>query len=132
MIELHDVHKSFGAVEVLKGITASVEKSEVVCIVGPSGSGKSTILRCINGLESYDASDILLEGARVESNAASIVAIRTRVSMVFQRFNLFPHRTAIDNVVEGPIYVKNVPRAEALERGRVLLAQVGLAEKVDA
>jgi polar amino acid transport system ATP-binding protein len=132
MIELSNVRKSFGAIEVLKGITASVEKSEVVCIIGPSGSGKSTILRCINGLESYDAGDILVEGARVESHASSIVAIRAQVSMVFQRFNLFPHRTAIDNVVEGPIYVKNVPRAEALERGRALLAQVGLAEKVDA
>jgi polar amino acid transport system ATP-binding protein len=132
MIELRNVHKSFGRVEVLKGISASVEKSEVVCIIGPSGSGKSTILRCINGLESYDAGDILVERTRVESKASSIVAVRTRVSMVFQRFNLFPHRTAIENVVEGPIYVKNEPRAEALERGRVLLARVGLAEKADA
>jgi polar amino acid transport system ATP-binding protein len=132
MIELRNVHKSFGAVEVLKGISASVEKSEVVCIIGPSGSGKSTILRCINGLESYDAGDILVEGTRVESNAASIVAIRTQVSMVFQRFNLFPHRTAIENVVEGPIYVKKAAPAEALERGRALLAQVGLSDKADA
>jgi polar amino acid transport system ATP-binding protein len=132
MIELRDVHKSFGPVEVLKGITASVEKSEVVCIIGPSGSGKSTILRCINGLESYDAGAILVDGARVENNAPSIVTIRTQVSMVFQRFNLFPHRTAIENVVEGPIYVKNEPRAEALERGRALLARVGLAEKAAA
>jgi polar amino acid transport system ATP-binding protein len=132
MIELSNVHKSFGPVEVLKGITASVEKSEVVCIIGPSGSGKSTILRCINGLESYDAGSILVDGARVENNAPSIVAIRTQVSMVFQRFNLFPHRTAIENVVEGPIYVKNEPRAEAFERGRALLARVGLAEKAAA
>ena len=132
MIELRNVHKSFGRVEVLKGISAAVEKSEVVCIIGPSGSGKSTILRCINGLESYDAGDILVEGSRVESKASSIVAVRTRVSMVFQRFNLFPHRTAIENVVEGPIYVKNEPRAEALERGGLLLARVGLAEKADA
>jgi polar amino acid transport system ATP-binding protein len=132
MIELRDVHKSFGPVEVLKGITAAVEKSEVVCIIGPSGSGKSTILRCINGLESYDAGAILVDGARVENNAPSIVAIRTQVSMVFQRFNLFPHRTAIENVVEGPIYVKNEPRAEAFERGRALLARVGLAEKAAA
>jgi polar amino acid transport system ATP-binding protein len=132
MIELRNVHKSFGRVEVLKGISASVEKSEVVCIIGPSGSGKSTILRCINGLESYDAGDILVEGARVDSHSPSIVAIRTQVSMVFQRFNLFPHRTAIENVVEGPIYVKNEPRSEALERGRALLAQVGLAEKENA
>jgi polar amino acid transport system ATP-binding protein len=132
MIELRDIHKRFGSLEVLKGITASVEKSEVVCIIGPSGSGKSTILRCINGLESYDSGDILVEGARVERDAPSIVAIRTRVSMVFQRFNLFPHRTALENVVEGPIYVKHEPRAEAFERGRALLAQVGLADKADA
>jgi polar amino acid transport system ATP-binding protein len=132
MIELRDVHKRFGANEVLKGITASVEKSEVVCIIGPSGSGKSTILRCINGLESYEAGDIRVEGARVDAHSPSIVGIRTQVSMVFQRFNLFPHRTALENVVEGPIYVKNEPRAEALERGRDLLMQVGLAEKADA
>ena len=132
MIALRDVHKSFGRLEVLKGITAAVEKSEVVCIIGPSGSGKSTILRCINGLESYDAGDIMVDGARVDSKASSVVAIRTQVSMVFQRFNLFPHRTAIENVVEGPIYVKREPRAEALERGHALLAQVGLAEKAEA
>jgi polar amino acid transport system ATP-binding protein len=132
MIELRDVHKKFGSLEVLKGITASVEKSEVVCIIGPSGSGKSTILRCINGLESYDTGDILVEGARVDSKTQSIVAIRTQVSMVFQRFNLFPHRTALENVVEGPIYVKNEPRTEALERGHALLARVGLAEKASA
>jgi polar amino acid transport system ATP-binding protein len=132
MIELNEVHKRFGPLEVLKGITASVERSEVVCIIGPSGSGKSTILRCINGLESYDAGDIQVEGTRVDSRAASIVAIRTQVSMVFQRFNLFPHRTALENVVEGPIYVKNELRAEALDRGRALLAKVGLAEKADA
>ena len=131
MIELRNVHKRFGPLEVLKGIAARVEKSEVVCIIGPSGSGKSTILRCINGLESYDAGDILVEGAQVDSRAPSIVAIRTQVSMVFQRFNLFPHRTALENVIEGPIYVKNEPRAEAIDRGRALLAKVGLAEKAD-
>jgi len=131
MIELVDVHKSFGKVEVLKGISASVAKSEVVCIIGPSGSGKSTILRCINGLESYDRGDIRIEGARVDRNARSIVSIRTQVSMVFQRFNLFPHRTALENVIEGPLYVKKEPPAEARERGRALLAQVGLADKAD-
>src|SRR3982751_6642686 len=132
MIELTDVHKSFGENEVLKGISASVQKGEVVCIVGPSGSGKSTILRCINGLESYEAGDIQVEGVRVDCNARSIVSIRTQVSMVFQRFNLFPHRTALENVVEGPIFVKREPRAEALGRGRALLARVGLAEKETA
>src|SRR5919109_4013972 len=123
MIELLDVHKSFGRNEVLRGITATVAKGEVVCIIGPSGSGKSTILRCINGLESYDRGDIRVEGARVDRNARAIVAIRTQVSMVFQRFNLFPHRTALENVIEGPIFVKKEPRARALERGRALLAQ---------
>jgi polar amino acid transport system ATP-binding protein len=131
MIELDNVHKSFGRVEVLKGITASVAKSEVVCIIGPSGSGKSTILRCINGLESYDAGDIFVEGARVDALAPSIVAIRTQVSMVFQRFNLFPHRTALENVIEGPVHVKKEPRVEALDRGHALLGKVGLADKVD-
>jgi len=129
MIELSNVHKRFGSNEVLKGITASVEKSEVVCIIGPSGSGKSTILRCINGLESYDSGEILVEGAKVDNKAPSIVAIRTQVSMVFQRFNLFPHRTALENVIEGPVYVKGEPRAAATERGRALLARVGLADK---
>ena len=113
MIELRDVHKSFGKVEVLKGITASVGKSEVVCIIGPSGSGKSTILRCVNGLESYEAGEVLVEGTRVERQTSSIQAIRTKVSMVFQRFNLFPHRTALENVIEGPIYVKREPKSSA-------------------
>ncbi|HLG79427.1 MAG TPA: amino acid ABC transporter ATP-binding protein [Bradyrhizobium sp.] len=132
MIELRDVHKRFGSHEVLKGITASVTKGEVVCIIGPSGSGKSTILRCINGLESYESGDITIEGARVDRHAPSIVAIRTQVSMVFQRFNLFPHRTALENVIEGPVFVKKENRAQAIERGRALLAQVGLADKADA
>ncbi|MXQ10738.1 amino acid ABC transporter ATP-binding protein [Microvirga makkahensis] len=132
MIELRDIRKSYGSVEVLKGITASVEKGEVVCIIGPSGSGKSTILRCINGLESYNSGEILVEGQRVDRNAPSIVSIRTQVSMVFQRFNLFPHRTVLENVIEGPVFVKKEPRKEAIERARMLLAQVGLAEKADA
>ena len=132
MIELRDVHKRFGSHEVLMGITASVTKGDVVCIIGPSGSGKSTILRCINGLESYDSGDITIEGARVDRTAPSIVAVRTQVSMVFQRFNLFPHRTALENVIEGPVFVKKEKRGLAVERGRALLAQVGLADKADA
>jgi polar amino acid transport system ATP-binding protein len=132
MIELIDVHKSFGTNHVIRGFSTTVSTGEVVCIVGPSGSGKSTILRCINGLESYDAGTITVEGLKVERASSSIVAVRTRVSMVFQRFNLFPHRTALENVVEGPIFVKREPRAQALERGRALLARVGLAEKETA
>ena len=128
-IELRDVHKSFGANHVIRGFSTTVTKGEVVCIVGPSGSGKSTILRCINGLESYDRGEISVEGLKVDRDAPSIVKVRTQVSMVFQRFNLFPHRTALENVIEGPIFVKKVPRAAALERGRALLTQVGLADK---
>ena len=131
MIEMKDVRKSYGALEVIKGIDASVAKGEVVCIVGPSGSGKSTILRCINGLERYNGGSIKVDGVKVDADAKSIAAIRTQVSMVFQRFNLFPHRTALENVVEGPIFVKGEPRAQALERGRALLESVGLADKAD-
>mgnify|MGYP001028946832 FL=1 len=132
MIELKGVRKSFGSLEVLKGIDAEISKGEVVCVIGPSGSGKSTILRCINGLERYNAGRITVDGELVDCDAPSIVSIRTQVAMVFQRFNLFPHRTALENVVEGPIYVKGEPRARALEHGRELLASVGLADKVDA
>jgi len=132
MIQLDAVHKSFGHNHVLRGIDAQVARGEVVCIIGPSGSGKSTILRCINGLESYDGGDIRVDGIRVDRAGADIKAIRTRVSMVFQRFNLFPHRTAIENVIEGPVFVKGEPRAEALERGHALLARVGLADKAQA
>src|SRR5690606_7505259 len=129
MILLKDVRKSFGKLEVLKGIDAEVSKGEVVCIIGPSGSGKSTILRCINGLERYDGGSITIDGEKVDCDAPSIVSIRTQVSMVFQRFNLFPHRTALENVIEGPVYVKKEPRSQAVERGRELLASVGLADK---
>jgi polar amino acid transport system ATP-binding protein len=132
MIELADVHKSFGSNHVIKGFSASVVKGEVVCIIGPSGSGKSTILRCINGLEQYDDGTIDIDGVRVDRRDRSIREIRTQVSMVFQRFNLFPHRTALENVTEGPIYVKREPREDAARRGRELLSRVGLADKEQA
>ena len=132
MIELSGVTKSFGSHQVLKGISGSVQRGEVVCLIGPSGSGKSTILRCINGLESYDGGSITVDGAKVDRADRSIQAIRTTMAMVFQRFNLFPHRTALENVVEGPIHVKKEPPAEALARGRDLLARVGLADKFEA
>jgi polar amino acid transport system ATP-binding protein len=132
MIELDNVHKSFGANRVIRGITTHVSKGEVVCIIGPSGSGKSTILRCINGLEGYDSGSIRFEGIPVNRTAKSITAVRTQVSMVFQRFNLFPHRTALENVIEGPVFVKREPRADAQAHGRLLLERVGLADKVAA
>jgi polar amino acid transport system ATP-binding protein len=132
MIELHEVHKSFGTNHVIRGFTAAVSKGEVVCVIGASGSGKSTILRCVNGLESYDRGKICVGSQHVDRNDRSIVAVRTQVSMVFQRFNLFPHRTALQNVIEGPIYVKKEAREGATERGRALLSRVGLADKEDA
>ncbi|MGN6580215.1 MAG: amino acid ABC transporter ATP-binding protein [Bordetella sp.] len=131
MIQLRGVHKNFGKLEVLKGIDAKVERGEVVCVIGPSGSGKSTLLRCINGLERYNQGEIFVDGTKVDCDAPSIVSIRTQVAMVFQRFNLFPHRTALENVIEAPIYVKKEPRAQVVERGRDLLAKVGLADKID-
>lgn len=132
MIRIRDIHKSFGENEVLKGISIDIQPGEVVCIIGPSGSGKSTILRCINGLESYDRGEILVDGHKVDRNAHNIHWIRTHVSMVFQRFNLFPHRTVLENVIEGPVYVKRESRQSAVSHARRLLEQVGLAHKADA
>jgi polar amino acid transport system ATP-binding protein len=132
MIEIRSLHKSYGSLQVIKGIDASVAKGEVVCIVGPSGSGKSTILRCINGLESYEGGVIEIDGIKVERKSATIKAIRTEVAMVFQRFNLFPHRTVLENVIEGPVYVKKENREQATEHAMELLESVGLAEKAQA
>jgi len=133
IISLSHIRKAYGPVEVIKDISFSVGKGEVVCIIGPSGSGKSTLLRCINGLERYQAGEIVVHGAKVDpGDRPAIRAVRTRVSMVFQRFNLFPHRTAVENVAEGPIYVKGEPREQALARARELLARVGLGAKADA
>ncbi|QHI97461.1 ATP-binding cassette domain-containing protein [Xylophilus rhododendri] len=132
MIEIRGLQKSYGQNQVLKGIDATVSKGEVVCIVGPSGSGKSTILRCINGLESYNGGSITIHGQKVDNQSPTIKAIRTEVAMVFQRFNLFPHRTVLENVTEGPIFVKGEDRATATARARELLASVGLADKENA
>ena len=132
MIILDNVHKSFGTNHVLRGFSTRIERGEIVCIIGPSGSGKSTVLRCINGLEAYDQGDIRVGSTRVNRDDRSIVDVRKRVSMVFQRFNLFPHRSALENVTEGPIYAKKEPREQAEARGRQLLARVGLAEKENA
>lgn len=132
MISVQDIRKSFGTLEVIKGVSFEVDKGEVVCIIGPSGSGKSTILRCINGLETYDSGTITVEGTKVDPADRSIARLRTQVSMVFQRFNLFPHRSAIENVMEGPIYVKGMKRAEARDLAASLLEKVGLAGKYDS
>ncbi len=132
MIVLQDVHKSFGTNHVLRGFSLHVKKGEIVCIIGPSGSGKSTVLRCINGLERYDGGEIHVQGLRVDAQSEGIQSIRRRVSMVFQRFNLFPHRSVLENVTEGPIYVNKMPAHTAQERAVALLAQVGLSDKATA
>jgi len=103
-----------------------------LCIIGPSGSGKSTILRCINGLESYEKGEIRVDGHLVNRDNKEIIWIRTRVTMVFQRFNLFPHRTGLENVIEGPVYVKKEDRNQAINRAREILQQVGLGNKTAA
>ena len=132
MIEVRQIHKCFGKQEVLKGVSLQVAAGEVVCLIGPSGSGKSTVLRCINGLETYEAGDILIEGERVDSTSATIHQLRTHVGMVFQRFNLFPHRTVLENVMEGPIYVNKIDPAIAKKEALALLAKVGLEQRADA
>src|SRR5215471_14271333 len=132
MISVRNIAKSYGDHRVLDGVSLEVGKGEVVCIIGPSGSGKSTLLRCVNGLENYDEGEVAIDGEPVHRERKSIHAIRSEVGMVFQRFNLFPHRTALENVMEGPVYVKGEPRAAARERAASLLAKVGLASKLDA
>ncbi|MCP1625202.1 amino acid ABC transporter ATP-binding protein [Pseudomonas nitroreducens] len=132
MIRIQSLHKSYGSTRVLEGIDLSVDSGQVVCLIGPSGSGKSTLLRCINGLETYEGGDILVGQERVDRHAHSIHEIRTQVAMVFQRFNLFPHRTALQNVMEGPVYVKKERPDEARAHARALLEKVGLSHRMDA
>ena len=132
MIALEDVHKSFGDSEVLRGVSMTVGRGEVVCLIGSSGSGKSTLLRCINGLEGYDRGKVEVEGRRVDPKSPAIREIRAEVAMVFQRFNLFPHRTALENVMEGPLYVKREASSLVEERARKLLSRVGLSGKEEA
>jgi polar amino acid transport system ATP-binding protein len=132
MIRFQNVHKSYGEFQVLKGINIDIAKGKVVCLIGPSGSGKSTMLRCINGLETYQSGSIFINDIEVDARSPRIHEVRTRVSMVFQRFNLFPHRTALENVMEGPLYVLKQSRNEVRSRAEALLTRVGLANKLDA
>ena len=131
MIEIKGLCKSFGADEVLKGIDLSIDEKEVVVIIGPSGSGKSTLLRCINHLEEPTAGEVIVDGITLSSEA-NINKVREEVGMVFQRFNLFPHMTVLENIMLAPMKVKHAVRAEAENTARELLARVGLAEKADA
>src|SRR5437588_10872196 len=139
MVQVEDLHKRFGQLDVLKGISFSVNKRETYVIIGPSGSGKSTLLRCVNNLESMDSGRIYVDneliGAREINGEIKALSSRGKarqrasIGMVFQRFNLFPHMTALENVIEAPIHVKKVPRKEAVERGHQLLKTVGLQDK---
>ncbi len=136
-----DVHKRFGRLEVLKGISLEVRERETVCMIGASGSGKSTFLRCINHLERIDSGRIEVNGRLigyrerngrlVEDSDGNIARQRSEIGMVFQRFNLFPHMTALENVIEAPIRVRKLPRGQAIAAGEQLLRRVGLADKRD-
>ncbi|WUG43541.1 amino acid ABC transporter ATP-binding protein [Kitasatospora sp. NBC_00458] len=139
MVRAENVHKSYGAVHVLKGIDLEVKQGEVFCLIGPSGSGKSTFLRCINHLEKINGGRLWVDGDLVgyrqkgdrlyELKDSEVALKRRDIGMVFQRFNLFPHMTAIENIIEAPVQVKGESRSAARERGMALLERVGLADK---
>jgi polar amino acid transport system ATP-binding protein len=124
-----DVRKRYGDFTALDGVSLEVAHGEVVCLIGPSGSGKSTLLRCTNGLETIDGGRILLDGAPLPRNATAMRTVRRRMGMVFQNFELFPHRTALANVMTGPLTVLRMPREAARQRAEALLDKVGLADK---
>jgi polar amino acid transport system ATP-binding protein len=140
MLRAEAVHKNFGRLDVLKGISLEVKPREVMCLLGPSGSGKSTFLRCINHLEKIDAGRLYVDGELVgyrqqgdklyELKDKEVALKRTEIGMVFQRFNLFPHMTALENVVEAPMHVKGQPRQAAVRRAVEMLDRVGLADKM--
>jgi L-cystine transport system ATP-binding protein len=135
MISIKNLHKQFGQLEVLKGIDLEVEKGKVVVIIGPSGSGKTTMLRCLNVLETPTTGTISIEGQTLDFTGSvskkSISSFRRLTGMVFQSYNLFPHKTALQNVMEGPIIVKNEDKGSAEKKARALLEKVGLGDKID-
>jgi glutamate transport system ATP-binding protein len=132
LIEIQDVRKSFGSHVVLDGIDLSITAGEAVVVAGPSGSGKSTLLRCINGLETIDDGDIRFEGRSVPGAGKDLYRLRAEIGMVFQSFNLFAHKTVLQNITLGPIKVKGLSEEDAARLGRELLERVGIPEKADA
>jgi polar amino acid transport system ATP-binding protein len=131
-LEIRNVHKRFGANEVLRGINLTVEEHQVVCLIGPSGCGKSTLLRCINGLEEIQAGEIRLHGDRITGPGVDLNALRRDVGIVFQSFNLFPHMTVLQNITLAPIQVLRMPEAEAQAKALSLLKRIGLEHKAKA
>jgi polar amino acid transport system ATP-binding protein len=131
-LEIHDVHKSYGANEVLKGVSLNVERHEVVCLIGASGSGKSTLLRCVNALEAISSGSIRIEGDTVSGTGVDLNVLRRDVGIVFQSYNLFPHMSVLENITLAPTRIDGLPKAEARERGMALLESVGMAEKAQA
>lgn len=132
MIKVENLKKTFGKNEVLKDINVTVAPSEVVVVIGPSGSGKSTFLRCINQLETITGGNVFIEGTNTTDKSVNINDIRTEVGMVFQHFNLFPHKSVIQNVMLAPVKVRKISKEEAHKRGVELLKKVGLSDKADA
>ncbi|MEE4408463.1 MULTISPECIES: amino acid ABC transporter ATP-binding protein [unclassified Serratia (in: enterobacteria)] len=132
MIRVHNLQKQFGESHVLRGISCEIAANEVVCVIGPSGSGKSTFLRCINALETLSGGEILVNGFAIHSQKTDLNKMRESVGMVFQRFNLFPHMTVLENIIMAPIGVKKLSRADAIVRAEALLQKVGLLDKIDA
>lgn len=131
MLKATDLHKSFGDLKVLKGINLEVQPSEVVVLVGVSGSGKSTLLRCFNFLERINQGTIEIDGQVIDAKKQKLSQVRAEVGMVFQHFNLFPHKTVLENVIEAPIIVKKEKKETAIAKGKALLEKVGLADKAD-
>jgi ABC-type polar amino acid transport system ATPase subunit len=131
MIKVDKLNKSFGKLHVLKDIDMTVKESDVVVLIGASGSGKSTLLRCLNFLEMKNSGTITIEGDKIEAKTHNLNNVRERVGMVFQHFNLFPHKTVLGNVVEAPIQVKGIKKAQAVKEGKELLDKVGLGDKYD-
>jgi len=131
MVSIKDVHKAFGDLEVLKGVSLDVMKGEVICIIGPSGSGKSTLIRCINALNDIQQGSIKVEGLEVHDPKLDKLELRKKVGMVFQQYNLFPHKTALQNVMMAPVHVLKQDKAQVEERARALIRKVRLEGKED-
>lgn len=131
MIKFNELNKWYGAHHVLQNINLEVAKGEVVVVCGPSGSGKSTLIRCVNGLEKFQSGTLIVDGLSV-ADEANLRQLRMELGFVFQQFNLYPHKTALENVTLAPIHVRKLPRKEAISRGREILEKVGLGDKFDA